>query len=94
MSLVDRAVGVGGGASIGVGDCDRAEALAADDVRQVALGRVPLVVEGIIFIGIAVRPAVDDDRRDVARRIEPANFKRSIELVADMALKRLDRRAE
>src|SRR5271156_1920027 len=67
VGLVDRCVGVGSG--IGIGDRDRAESGSADLVRCLPL--LPIRVEQrVVLVGITVRPAIDRDRSDVARRVE------------------------
>ena len=70
VRLVDGDVGIGGHAGIGIGDGDAAERL-----RATMLGRVGVesaIAQRIVFRRIAVRPAVDGDAFDVARRIEAA----------------------
>jgi hypothetical protein len=69
VGLVDRCVGVGCGSGIGIGDRDRAETGSADPVRCLPL--LPIRFEQrVVLVGITVRPAIDRDRSDVARRVE------------------------
>src|SRR5258708_33656816 len=85
MRLVDRSVGIGGGRGIGVGDRDRAKSSAADLVRRLAFS--PFGIEQrIVFVGIAVRPAIDRDGGDIARRNKPLRTQYAVELVADLFL--------
>jgi hypothetical protein len=63
--------------------------LAADDVGLAVL--VPVgVKKGIVFVRVAVRPAVDRDWRDVPGWIEAAGPERAAQLVADVALEGLE----
>src|SRR5439155_2952240 len=82
VSLIDRSVGVGCGSGIGIGYCDPAEAGAADLVRCLPLRPIG-IEQRIIFIGVTVRPAIDRDRSDVARRIEAPRTQHAAELVTD-----------
>ena len=53
------------------------------------VGLVPVRIEQrIVFVGVAMRPTVDGDRDDVARRIESAVPEDARELIADVALER------
>ena len=88
-SLVDRHVGISACAGIRIRDHDSAEGRAADDVGLVGL--VPVRIEQwIVFVGVAVRPAIDRDAYDVGRRIEPSRSKDARKLVANVALERLE----
>ena len=49
------------------------------------------VPQRVVFVGVAVRPAVDRDRVDVTRRIETAGTERAGELIADTPLERRER---
>jgi hypothetical protein len=50
--------------------------------------RLPLLPIGIeqriVFVGVAVRPAIDRDRSDVLRRVEASRTQHPAELVADL----------
>src|SRR3546814_3842434 len=85
---------MGGGARIRIGDRDPAEALAADHVGPLLGCHVPRIVERVVFIGIAVGPAVDGDGGDIALGIEAAGAEDRHQLLADVALERLERRAD
>ena len=52
------------------------------------------VGQAVVGVGVAVRPAVDGDRDDVARRIEAAGAEDARELIADVALEGLERRRQ
>jgi hypothetical protein len=54
--LVDCAVGIGGAAGVGVGDGNRAKALAGDLVGRLRIVVLVLVPQGVEFRGIAVGP--------------------------------------
>ncbi len=45
---------------------------------------------GLVAVGIAVRPAIDGDRFDVARWVETAGCEDACQLVADLALELLE----
>src|SRR5262249_58582990 len=47
---------------------------------------IVLVVERVRHVAVAVRPAVDGDRRDVARAHKSAQSEHAVELVADARL--------
>ena len=56
------------------------------------LARQPDRIEQlIVLVGIAVRPAIHGNARDVAGGVEAARPKRALELVADVALEGLER---
>ena len=69
--LVDRHVGMSARARIRIRDHNSAEGRAADDMGLVGL--VPVRIEQwVVFVGVAMRPAIDRDAHDVGRRIEPS----------------------
>jgi len=71
LRLIDRFIGVGRRAGIGIGDCDPSECTPADHVRALLRGE-GWVAECVVGIGIAVRPAIDGEREDIAGWIEAA----------------------
>ena len=83
---------VGVSASIGIGDGDATKRLPRD------LKNAILVVAGIEqeigYIAVAVRPAIDRNRRDIARVIKTARAEHAIELIADAGLKILESRGK
>src|SRR6267142_3964917 len=86
VRLIDGDVGVRGCARIRVGNGDAAEWLATKNVWLLSVG--PFWIEQrIVFVAVAVRPAIDGDGCDVARRIESAGGNRSRELIANFAFK-------
>src|SRR5258707_6803436 len=90
VRLIDGDVGVRGCARIGVGNGDAAEWLATKNVWLLSVG--PFWIEQrIVFVAVAVRPAIDGDGCDVARRIESAGGNRSRELIANFAFKQFKR---
>src|SRR5215472_9547597 len=82
MGLVDRLVGEGRSASVGIGDRHLAEALPADDVRTL-LGRYVRIGECVIGIGIAPRPAVYGDGQYIVRRAEASRAQHAVKLAAN-----------
>lgn len=77
MRLVDRLVRERGRASIGAGDRDLPEALAADDVGTRFQWQVG-VIERVVGIRVAPRPAIDSDADDVGCGIEVAASRPSL----------------
>src|SRR6516162_8818944 len=71
VGLVDGYVGVGRGAGVGIGNGDSTAAFTAEDMGSLPLGPVG-VEQGIVFVAVAVGPAVDGNGCDVTRRIETA----------------------
>src|SRR5579885_850750 len=94
MGLIDGRIGVGARAGVRIGDGDAAEALAADHIRPLVRRNAEIVEERIELVGIAMRPAIYRDRRDVACRIESGSREHARELVADIPLERLERRLQ
>ena len=66
--------------------------------RPITCGAAPArpvrIEQRVVFVGVAVRPAIDGDGGDVARRIEAAGAEHAGELVADVALEGLERGRE
>src|SRR5580704_7288251 len=93
IGLIDRRVGIGGGTGIGVGDGDAAEARPPDHMRLLRF-RPFRIEQLVIFVSIAMRPAIDGDARHTARRVEPARTEDARQLVADVALEGLERGVE
>src|SRR5215471_9467172 len=89
--LLDRQLRVGVPASVGVGDGDAAGLLPGAIENGVV---VVLVVERVRHITVAVRPAVDGDRCNVARARKSTRPEHAIELVADTRLEILKRHVE
>src|SRR6267142_6356179 len=82
VRLIDGNVGVRGCARIRVGNGDAAEWLATKNVWLLSVG--PLWIEQrIVFVAVAMRPTIDGNGCDVARRIESARGKRSRKLIAN-----------
>ena len=89
--LIDSYISVGGGAGVGIGNGDAAARFTTDFVRRLA--RIPLrIEERIVFIAITVRPTVNRDGFDVARRIEAAGTEATRELIANVALESFEGR--
>src|SRR5215471_2063991 len=89
VCLIDRRISVGPSPRIGVGNGDPPERRPPDDVRLLVL--VPKGIEqGIVLVGVAVRPAIDGDGDDVGCWIEASWTQHAVELVADVPLKDLE----
>src|SRR5258708_525954 len=90
VRLIDGDVAVRGCARIRVGNGDAAKRFATKDVWLLSVG--PLWIEQrIVFVAVAMRPAIDGDGCDVAGRIEAASGERSRELIANFAFKQFKR---
>jgi len=69
--LIDGFIRISKRACIGIRNMDATKRLTADFAGR--LSRRPLrVVQGIVFVGVAVGPAIDGDGLNVTRRIESA----------------------
>src|SRR5262245_10886804 len=88
MPLLDRDVGVGAHAGVGVGDSDISGTLTAEHVRHFLRRRVA-IDEAVVLGRVAVRPAIDGDAFDVTCRIETGAAKHSSQLIADVSLESL-----
>src|SRR5262249_5030238 len=81
IALVDRRVGVCVCRCVRVGDGDPPERLAREHARLIFGG--PLgVPQGIVLVGIAVRPPVDGDGDNIARGIKTGWCQHAAEFVA------------
>src|SRR5262245_59096061 len=60
VRLVDRGIGVGGGACIGVGDGNAAETCTPKHVRRCPF-RPVRIKQRVVFVGVTMRPTVDGD---------------------------------
>src|SRR6266853_5585860 len=89
MSLVDGLVGVGVGSRVRIRDGDISVTLPSDYPRLLFLfpGRIE---QRVRRERIAVRPAVHGDAFDVASRIEAGSAQHLRQLIADVALERLE----
>ncbi len=84
VGLVDGVVHPGVAAGIGVGDRHRTEGLAGELEHRLLV--VVRIVQRIGHVAVAVRPAVDGDRGDVARAGKSARPEHAVEIVADALL--------
>src|SRR5712664_144074 len=83
-SLMDCFIGVSERPRVRIGDVDAAKRTAADFAWR--LSRRPLrIIERIVFVRVAVGPAIDGDRLDVAGRFESTGREHAIELIAYVA---------
>src|SRR5262245_34290689 len=90
--LGDRAVRVRPRARIGVGDRDPAEGLSSDDPGLLGLGLPLRLPQQPWRVGVAVRPAIDGDRPDVALGVESGRAEGLVELILDVLLEDAERR--
>ena len=95
ICLADRGFGHGVRGGVGVGDGDPPEGLApqlAWTAPRRHLIPHPRHFTGlqVLAVGVAVRPSVDRDRLDVARRVETTRLERAAQLVTDLALEGLE----
>ena len=91
--MIDGYIGVGRGAGVGIGDSDAAVRLTADFVRRLA-GRPLRIEERVVFIAVTVRPAIDRNGFDVARRIETTSTQAAGKLIADISFENFEGRYE
>jgi len=71
-SLINGLVCVGVSPGIGIGDCDSSKSLPSHFARSFSALQPERIKEGVVFVGVTVRPAVHGDGCDVARGIEPS----------------------
>ena len=71
ICLIDGRIGISSRCGISVGNGNSAKTLAPDYIRTLIFGPVG-IEQRVVLIPVAVRPAVDGDRLDVARRIKTA----------------------
>src|SRR6267142_5543980 len=89
MRLVNCSVGVGSRSRVGIRNGDSPERLARDLAWTLALG--PFRIEEIvIFVCVAMRPAIDGDCVNIVRWVKTARTQHSAKLVANVALKCLE----
>src|SRR5229473_1185696 len=82
--LIDGLVCVGIPARIGIGDGDAAAALAGDFIGRGSLGL--RIEQGIRTVSVAMRPAIDRDRHNVARRLKSPRSQHAVKLVGNSRL--------
>src|SRR3974390_873175 len=88
VALVDRLVRIGKSACVGIGDMNFAEWLPANFVRR--LPRCPDgIIERVVFVRIAVGPAIDRNGLDVIPRVKASATENTIQLTANVALEGL-----
>src|ERR1700728_5233204 len=75
VGLVDRFVGVGARTRVAVGNCNAPQGPAGHFARRLAAIEHKLVPQAAVFVGIAVRPAVERDRRDITCGIKTTRTK-------------------
>src|SRR5271154_5361641 len=85
IRLIDSGVGVRKSFSVGIGDRDAPERLAADDAGLLLLRPIG-IVQGIVFVGVAVRPAIYGDGLNIRGGIESAGRQHRSELLANISL--------
>src|SRR6202166_2300213 len=90
--LIDGLVCVGVPSGIGIGDGDAAAALAGDFIGRGSLGL--RIEQGIRTVGIAMRPAIDRDRHNVAPRLKSTRTQHAVKLVGNSRLVFRERRTQ
>src|SRR6059058_5175261 len=81
IALIDGAIGVRIGVRVGVGDGNPAQGFARYLAWSLATVQPELVEERVVFVGIAMRPAVHGEFENVARRIETARAQHASKLL-------------
>src|SRR5579863_5824950 len=92
--LVDRLICVSVSTGVGVGDGDSPESPPRYFAGSLAALQPKRIEQRVVFVGVAVRPAVDCNRCDVARGIESPSAECSGQLLADLSLHGLERGIE
>src|SRR5206468_405946 len=82
--LINGAIGVGIRSRIRIGDGNPAERLTRHLAGNLSAIDPEFIPQRVVFVRIAVRPAVHSYRSNIARRIESARPKRTCELIADI----------
>src|ERR1700681_2125618 len=93
VGVIDGGIGVSVCACVRVCDRQPPERFASYFARRLPAFQPELVGERIVFIRVAVRPAVDRDFQDVARGVESARTQYARQLLANVALVSFERRA-
>lgn len=86
IGLVNCCVRIGTGGSIGIRDRDSSKLLSPDHAR-VLFGRPLSIKQGIVFVGVSVRPTIHRDCGDIAGGIEAYWREHAIQLLTDIPLK-------
>jgi hypothetical protein len=85
VALIDGLVGVGSGGCVRIGNRNSSVSLARDVARALARGPIG-IPKRVVLVGVAMRPAVDGDRVDIARRIESPCPEHAFELITNTSL--------
>src|SRR6476646_6094003 len=93
MGFVDGGVSVGRSCRVGVCNRNAAKGFAGDFAWT--LSRGPFRIEKVVvFVRVAMRPAIDGDRVNITPGIEAAGTENAAQLVADITLERFKRSRE
>src|ERR1700741_789884 len=91
--LIDRLVRIRKGSGIGIRNMNAPKRLAPDLTRR--LPRRPFrIVQRVVFIRISVRPTIDRDSLNVARRVKSSRTQGPAQLLPNVPLKSLKGRCE
>src|SRR3979490_732069 len=93
MGLVDSAIGISVRAGIRVSDGQASKWLARNFARRYSTFQPEFIKQGVVFIRIAMRPAINRDLHDVASRVETTQPQNSQKLLPNIALESLKSRA-
>src|SRR5579862_235309 len=85
IGLIDCSAGVGERGGIGIGDRNSAERLTADHAGTFVFGPIR-IEERVVFVRVAVRPAIDGYCLNVLCRIKTSRHENPPELAANVAL--------
>src|ERR1035437_9215103 len=88
--LIDGLIRIGIGSGIGVGDGNPPVRFARDFTRCLPAFQPERIEQRVVFVGVAVGPAIHRNRRDVAGRIEATGTKGAGQLIANLALHGLE----
>src|SRR5258708_3070321 len=93
MCFVDSLIGASRGASIGIGDGNLTESLAADDMRTL-LGWNVGIRDGVICVGVAQGPAIDSDCENVVGGVKACRAEHTVQLLANLKFEIAERHGQ
>lgn len=85
VSLVYGLISVCSGCGVGICNDDSSEAFPRNVAGPLSLRPIG-IPKGVVFVRVAVWPAIDGDGRDVARGIEAARRQDARQLIANLVL--------
>src|SRR5215472_8693392 len=84
MALIDGDVGVGVAVGVGVRDGDAAEGLASEDTGTFGCRTIERFEQTVVFVGVAVGPAIDRNGFDIGCGIEASGGEHASKLVVNV----------